>query len=169
MALNLNHNIEKIIGGSPYFPCFCTVSWFSSILSWFSKIFRASLLLLGHRNILFYLTLEESRYLYQVPRCQAINLNNIDLYLFITLLILGEDPSYVAFSSDKITRVNKNKVSEFFLLPLKLLILFVSKFCLIYPNLATQRMLQIISVSENLHRQGSRTNRSNLCLEYISL
>ena len=53
MALNLNHNIEKIIDGNPYFLCFCTVLWFSNILSWFSKIFQASILLLAHRNIFF--------------------------------------------------------------------------------------------------------------------
>ena len=53
MALNLNHNIEKIIDGNPYFLYFCTVSWFSNILSWFSKIFQAFLLLLAHRNNFF--------------------------------------------------------------------------------------------------------------------
>ena len=53
MALNLNHNIEKIIDGNPYFLYFCTVSWFSNILSWFSKIFQVSLLLLAHRNNFF--------------------------------------------------------------------------------------------------------------------
>ena len=68
--------------------------------------------------------------------------------------------------SHRSCQINKNKVFEFFLLPLKLLILLVSKFCLINPNLATQRMLQILSVSENL-RKGNRINRSNLCLDEV--
>ena len=63
LALNLNHNIEKIIDCNPYFLCFCTVLWFSNILSWFSKIFHASLLLLARRNILFHLILVGGRYL----------------------------------------------------------------------------------------------------------
>ena len=68
----------------------------------------------------------------------------------------------MAFScSHRSYQSNKNKVFEFFLLPLKLLILFVWKFCLNHPNLAC--MLQILSVSKNLHK-GSRINRSNLCL-----
>ena len=54
MALNLNHNIEKIFDGNPYFLCFCTASWFSKILSWFSKIFHSSLLSPANRNILFH-------------------------------------------------------------------------------------------------------------------
>ena len=89
MTLNLNCNIDKIIDGDPYFLCFCTVSWFSNILSWFSKIFHASLLLSAHRNILFHLVLVGGRYLDQVPHCQSINSNNFDFYVFITLLILG--------------------------------------------------------------------------------
>ena len=82
LALNLNHNIEKIIDCNPYFLCFCTVSWFS-------RIFHASLLLLAHKNILFHLILVGGRYLNQVPRCQAINSNYFDLH-FLLLLILRE-------------------------------------------------------------------------------
>ena len=144
MALNLNHNIEKIIDGNPYFLFLCTVSWFSNILSWFSKIFHTSLLLLAHRNILFHLILVGSMYLDQVPRCQAISSNSFDLY-FLLLSLFKEDLSHVVFSCFYRSYLsNKNKAFEFFLLPLKLLILFIVwKLCLIYPNLATQRKLQI--------------------------
>ena len=86
MALNLNHNIEKIIDGNPFFLCFCPASWFSKILSWFSKIFHGSLLLLAHRNILVHLILVGGMYLDQVPRCQEINSNNFGLYFLLLSL-----------------------------------------------------------------------------------
>ena len=107
LALNLNHNIEKIIDCNPYFLCFCTVSWFSNILSWFSKIFHASLLLLAHRNILFHLILVGGRYLDQVPRCQAISSNNSPYSRRIPLMW----PSHVLI---EVTRVIKIKFLNFF-------------------------------------------------------
>ena len=131
MALNLNHNIEKIIDGNPYFFCFSTASWFSKILSWFSKIFHSSLLFPAHRNILFHVILVHHRD--QVPRCQAINSNNFDLYFYCSPYsrrILLMCPSHVlSFSfSHRSYKRNKNKVFEFFLLRLKLLILSVWNF-----------------------------------------
>ena len=130
MALNLSHNIEKIIDGNPYFLCFSTASWFSKVLSWFSKIFHSTLLSLAHRNILFHVILVHHHHLDQVPCCQAINSNNFDLYFYCS--------PYVSFScSHQSYKRNKNKVFEFFLLLLKLLILSVWKFCLNYSNLAT--------------------------------
>ena len=119
----LNHNIEKIIDGNPYFFCFSTASWFS-------KIFHSTLLSLAHRNFLFHVILVHHHHLDQVPRCQAINSNSFDLYFYCS--------PCVSFScSHRSYKRNKNKVFEFFLLRLKLLILSVWKFCLIYPNLAT--------------------------------
>ena len=107
MTLNLNCNIDKIIDGDPYFLCFCTVSWFSNILSWFSKIFHASLLLLAHRNILFHLILVGGRYLDQVPRCQAISSNNSPYSRRIPLMW----SSHVLI---EVTRVIKIKFLNFF-------------------------------------------------------
>ena len=107
MTLNLNRNIDKIIDGDPYFLCFCTVSWFSNISSWFSKIFHASLLLLAHRNILFHLILVGGRYLDQVPRCQAISSNNSPYSRRIPLMW----SSHVLI---EVTRVIKIKFLNFF-------------------------------------------------------
>ena len=79
-----------------------------------------SLLLLAHRNILFYLILGGARYLGQVPHCQAMNSNNSDLY-FLLLSLSYEDSSHVAFlCSHRSYQSNKNEVFGFFLLPLKL-------------------------------------------------
>ena len=128
MALNLNRNIDKIIDGNPYFLCFSTASWFSKILSWFSKIFHSSLLFPAYRSIWFHVILVH--HLDQVPCCQAINSNNFDLYFYCS--------PYVSFScSHESYKRNKNKVFEFFLPRLKLVILSAWKFCLIYPSLAT--------------------------------
>ena len=109
----------------------------SMIFKDFIMIFHASFLSLARRNILFHLILVGGMYLDQVPRCQAINSNNFDLY-FLLLSLFQEDLSPVSFScSHRNCRRNKNKVFEFILLCLKLLTLFVWKVCLIYPNLAT--------------------------------
>ena len=86
MTLNLNRNIDKIIDGDPYFLCYSTVSYFSNILSRFSKIFHATLLLLAHRNILFHLILVGGRYIDEEPRCQAINSNKFDLCFLLLAL-----------------------------------------------------------------------------------
>ena len=135
MALNLKHNIEKIFDGNPYFFCFYTTSWFSKILLRSSNIFHSSLPSLAHINILFHVIL--AHHLDQVPRCQAIYSNNFDLY-FLLLSLFQEDPSHVSFSCSHWSyKKNKNNVFECFLLRLKLLILSVWKFWLIYPNLAT--------------------------------
>ena len=140
MALNLNHNIEKIIDGNPYFLRLCTASWFSKILSWSSKIFHSPLLSLAHRNILFHVILvhHSTRYLAAKQSTQII-LICIFYCSPYSRRILFMCPSHVlSFScSHRSYKRNKNKVFEIFLLRLKLLILSVWKFCLIYPNLAT--------------------------------
>ena len=108
MALNLNHNIEKIIDGNPYFLCFCTAFWFPKILSWFSKIFHSTLLSIAHRNVLFHVILVHRHHLDQVPRCQETISNNFDLY-FLLLSSFYEDPSHVSFSSShRSYKRNKN-------------------------------------------------------------
>ena len=54
-------------------------------------------------------------------------------------------PSHRSYQS------NKKKFFEFFLLPLKLLILFVWKFCLIYPN--STYVTNTLSVQKPTQRQ----------------
>ena len=133
MALNLKHNIEKIFDGNPYFFCFYTTSWFSKILLRSSKIFHSSLPSLAHRNILFHVILVHNFDLVakQFTQIILICIFYCSPYSRRTLLMC---PSHVLI---EVTKKNKNKVFEFFLLRLKLLILSVWKFWLIYPNLAT--------------------------------
>ena len=130
MALNLNHNIEKTIYGNPYFLCFSTASWFS-------KIFYSTLVSLAHRNILFHVILVHHHQLDQVPRCQAINSKNELKWTQSTQMYFYCCPYMPFHVLIEVTKEIKTKFLNFFLLRLKLLILSVWKFCLIYPNLAT--------------------------------
>ena len=160
MVLNLNHNIEKIIDGNPSFFCFSTASWFSKILSWFSKIFHSTLLSLAHRNFLFHVILVH-HHLDQVPRYQAINSNSFDLYFYCS--------PCVSFScSHRSYKRNKNKVFEFFLLRLRLFIWSVWKFLFDLSQFGNSLACCKYAVCENLLK-GSRINRNNLSLEYIFL
>ena len=153
MALNLNHNIEKIIDGNPYFLCFCTALWFPKILSWFSKIFHSTLLSIAHRNVLFHVILVHHHHLDQVPLAKKPT-QIILICIFYcsphSMRILLMCPSQVLI---EVTKEIKIKLFEFFLLRLKLLYHFFENFVWFIPIWQLTRMLQIRSVRKPTQRQ----------------
>ena len=151
MALNLNHNIEKIIDGNPYFLRLCTASWFSKILSWSSKIFHSPLLSLAHRNILFHVILvhHSTRYLAAKQSTQII-LICIFYCSPYSRRILLMCPSHVLI---EVTKEIKIKFLNFFFCVWSYLYYLFENFVWFIPIWQLTRMLQIRSVWKPTQRQ----------------